>query len=100
LYGLSALRKGQFFCLDVRTGAALWTTEGREATNAALLHTKNYYFLLTDDAELIVAAKSVKGFEQVAKYTVADQPTWSFPILLDKQILIKDESHLTLWSIE
>ncbi len=100
LYGLSALRKGQFFCLNAGTGETLWTTQGREATNAALLHTKNYYFLLTDDAELIVAAKSVKGFEQVAKYTVADHPTWSLPILLDKQILIKDDSQLTLWSFE
>lgn len=100
LYGLSALRKGQFFCLDARTGAALWTTEGREATNAALLHTKNFLFLLTDDAELIVAAKSLKGFEPLARYTVADSPTWSFPIILDKQIVTKDEANLTLWSVE
>jgi outer membrane protein assembly factor BamB len=100
LYGLSTLRKGQFFCLDVRTGAALWTTEGREATNAALLHTKNNLFLLTDNAELIVAAKSLKGFEALARYTVADSPTWSVPILLDKQLLTKSEGHLILWSFE
>jgi outer membrane protein assembly factor BamB len=100
LYGLSALRKGQFFCLDVRTGATVWTTEGREATNAACLHTKNFLFLLTENAELIVAAKSLKGFEALAKYTVADSPTWSVPVLLDKQILTKDESNLTFWSFE
>jgi outer membrane protein assembly factor BamB len=100
LYGLSALRKGQFFCLDVRTGATVWTTEGREATNAACLHTKNFLFLLTENAELIVAAKSLKGFEALAKYTVADSPTWSVPVLLDKQLLTKDESNLTLWSFE
>jgi outer membrane protein assembly factor BamB len=100
LYGLSALRKGQFFCLDVRTGATVWTTEGREATNAACLQTKNHLFLLTDNAELIVAAKSLKGFEPLARYTVADSPTWSLPVLLDKQVLTKDESNLTLWSFE
>jgi outer membrane protein assembly factor BamB len=100
LYGLSALRKGQFFCLDVRTGVTVWTTEGREGTNAACLQTKNLLFLLTDNAELIVATKSLKGFEPLARYTVADSPTWSLPVLLDKQLLTKDEANLTLWSIE
>lgn len=100
LYGLSALRKGQYFCLDVRSGATLWTTEGREATNAAFLHTKNFLFLLTDNAELIVAAKSVKGFEALARYTVADSPTWSVPVLLGNQLLTKSEGHMILWSFE
>ena len=100
LYGLSALKKGQYFCLDVRTGETLWTTEGREATNAVLLGSKTFFFSLTDGADLIVAAKSVKGFEPVARYTVADSPTWSHPIFLGKQILVKDEANLTMWSLE
>lgn len=100
LYGLSSLRKGQFFCLDARTGETVWATEGREATNAALLSAKGVLFMLTDDAELIVAGKSVKGFEQLARYTVADSPTWSHPVILGKQILVKDETNLTLWSVD
>lgn len=100
LYGLSNLRKGQFFCLDARTGEVLWTTEGREGANASLLDAKNVLFMLTSDAELIIASKSAKGFEQRARYTVADTPTWAHPVVIGKQILIKDEANLTLWNIE
>jgi outer membrane protein assembly factor BamB len=100
LYGLSQLRKGQLFCLNARTGDILWTTEGREGRNAVILHSTKVIFLLTDDADLIVANKSTKGFEQVARYKVADSPTWSSPVILGKQILIKDASTLALWSME
>jgi outer membrane protein assembly factor BamB len=100
LYGLSTLKKGQFFCLNAQTGETVWTTEGRNANQATVVAAKNYLFLLTDDAELLVAAKSPKGFEQVARYTVADSPTWSHPLILGKQLLIKDKANLTLWSFE
>jgi len=100
LYGLSHLRKGQFFCLDARTGKVAWTTDGREGANASLLDAKNVLFMLTSDAELIIASKSAKGFEQRARYTVADSPTWAHPVVMGKQILVKDEANLTLWNIE
>ncbi|HET9528731.1 MAG TPA: PQQ-binding-like beta-propeller repeat protein, partial [Blastocatellia bacterium] len=92
LYGLSHLRKGQFFCLDARTGELVWATEGREGANAAVLNTGKHLVFLTDDADLIVANKSAKGFESVAKYQTADSPTWAHPVIWGKQILIKDES--------
>lgn len=100
LYGLSHLRKGQFFCLDAKTGKVLWTTEGREGTNAAMLHAQKVIFMLTDDANLIVANKSAKGFEPIQRYKVADSPTWAQPVILGRQVLVKDASNLTLWSIE
>ena len=100
LYGLSQLKKGQFFCLNARTGEILWTTEGREGLTAAILHTSKVIFLLTDDADLIVVNKSIKSFEPVAHYKVADSPTWSCPVILGKQILVKDASALILWSLE
>ena len=100
LYGLSHLRKGQFFCLDARTGEVRWATEGREGANAAVLSAGNYLLFLTDDADLIVANRSAKGFEAVAKYQTADSPTWAHPVLWGRQILIKDDSSLSLWSVE
>lgn len=100
VYGLSHFRKGQFFCLDARTGETMWTTDGREGANASLLDAKNVLFMLTSDGDLIVANKSAKAFEQVARYTVADSSTWAHPVVLGRQILVKDESNLTLWVIE
>jgi outer membrane protein assembly factor BamB len=100
LYGLSQLRKGQFFCLDAGTGEVLWMTDGREGPSAALLHTPQLMFVLTNDADLIVARKSAKGFEPIARYKVSDSSTFAHPIILGRQILIKDASALTLWSLE
>jgi outer membrane protein assembly factor BamB len=100
LYGLSTMKKGQFFCLNAQTGDTVWTTEGRNANNAAVVGAKNFLFLLTEDAELLVTTKNTRGFESVARYTVADSPTWSHPVILGKQLLVKDEANLIMWSFE
>lgn len=100
LFGLSHQRRGQFFCLDARTGATLWKSEGRQGNNAAIIGAGDVLFLLTTSGELIVARSSAKNFEPVAKYSVADSETWAHPVVLGKQILIKDASTLALWSLE
>jgi len=100
LFGLSHHKRGQFFCLDPRNGTTLWTSEGREATNAAIIDAGTGLLLLTDDAELIVAKKSGKGFEPLRKYSVADSPTWAHPVILNSGILIKDATTLALWGTE
>ncbi|HST20644.1 MAG TPA: PQQ-binding-like beta-propeller repeat protein [Blastocatellia bacterium] len=100
LFGLSHKRKGQFFCLDARTGETLWTSEGREGENAAMLSAGETLFLLTNDAELIVAKNNAKRFETLKKYTVAASPTWAHPAIIGNRILIKDASTLALLSVE
>ena len=100
LFGLSHKRKGQFFCLDARTGETLWTSEGREGENAAMLSAGEILFLLTNDAELIVAKNNAKRFEPLKKYTVAESPTWAHPAIIGNRILIKDASTLALLSVE
>jgi len=100
LYGLSHKRKGQFFCLDARTGKTLWSSSGREGDNAAMVATGQYLFFLTDGAELIVARSDPKQFEVLKKYSVADSPTWAHPVVVGNRILIKDASSLALLSLE
>jgi outer membrane protein assembly factor BamB len=100
LFGLSHLKRGQFFCLDPRNGAILWTSEGRQAENAAIIDGGSVLFFLTNDAGLLVARKSGKGFELLRKYSVADSPTWAHPVILNSGILIKDATTLALWGIE
>lgn len=96
-FGLSYLKRGQFFCLDPRNGATLWTSDGRQADNAAIVDGGSVLLFLTHDAKLIVAKKSGNGFEPLRKYTVAASPTWAYPVMLDRGILIKD---LPLWDTE
>ncbi len=100
LYGLSHKRKGQLFGINARTGATVWTTEGREGDNAALLAAGDLLFVLTDDAELTVARRGAKAFEPLKKYSVAQSPTWAHPVVIGNRILIKDASTLALWSLE
>lgn len=100
LFGLTHKNKGQYFCLDARTGKTLWTSEPRRGENAAILLAGDLLFLLNDDAELILARKSATGFEQVRKYTVAESATWAHPVILKNQIIVKDVSSLALWNID
>jgi outer membrane protein assembly factor BamB len=99
LFGMAARNKGQFFCLDPRNGATLWTSEGRQADNAAIVDAGPVLLILTTNGELIVARKSAKAFEVVRKYTVADSPTWAHPVVAGNGILIKDSTTLALWTL-
>jgi outer membrane protein assembly factor BamB len=100
VFGLSHKRKGQFFCLDARTGQTLWTSNGREGDNAAMVVAGQFLFLLTDAAELLVARSGPKQLEVLKKYTVAESPTWAHTVLIGNRILIKDVSTLALLSLE
>jgi hypothetical protein len=100
IYGFSHRNKGQFFCLDGRTGKTLWLSDGRNGENAALVHTTSVPFLLTNNAELIIARKNPKAYTEIRRYRVAESPTWAHPIVAARQILIKDATTLASWSLD
>jgi outer membrane protein assembly factor BamB len=99
LFGLSNRNSGQYFAVDVRTGKTLWQSRGRDAGNAAISKTGNIVFSLEDDGELVVARASRAGLEPVRRYKVADTPTWAQPAVSGSRIFVKDESALTLWTV-
>jgi outer membrane protein assembly factor BamB len=95
LFGFSALKKGQFFALDVDTGKTLWQGPGRMGENAALLNVGGAAFLaLTNEANLIILPVNAKEYAPAMQYTVANSPTWAHPVILGNHILIKDETTL------
>jgi outer membrane protein assembly factor BamB len=100
LLGFSHKNRGRFVALDARTGKTLWATAGREGDNAAVLTSGDKLFLLTSDAELILAKANSSGLEQLRRYSVAQSPTWAHPVLAGKHILVKDAESLTLWSLD
>ena len=99
-FSLSHTSSGQFFAVDVATGETLWSTQGREATNTALVKAGGLLFLLNDDAELIVARASRVGFEPLRRYTVSDTVTWAQPAISGNRIFVKDDSTLALWTVD
>lgn len=100
VFGFSHYKRGQFFCLDPEDGKVLWKGNGRAGENVAFLGIKDHVLALLDKAELEVLKPSKEGFESVARFEVADSPTWSPPILLKDTMLIKDVNTLTLWSFK
>ena len=99
LFGLSHLNSGQYFGLDLDTGDVLWTSDPRQADNAAILNVGTTILSLEDDAELLVVPHSRTGFEPVRRYEVADSSTWTLPTLSGNRLFVKDEESLTLWVV-
>jgi len=97
LFGFSQRKSGQFFCLKPGDGTMLWSSDGRQADNAAVVAAGSVWLILTPDANLIVARQSDKAFEKLRKYSVADSATWAHPVVMGHGILIKDATNLALW---
>jgi outer membrane protein assembly factor BamB len=55
---------------------------------------------LTPESDLIVFQPGDKAFTQVAKIKVAATPTYAYPVLAGKRILIKDQNALTAYAVE
>ena len=97
IYGHSSKKKGQFFAIDAKTGAVRWTTEGREGEHASLLLTPQHVVFLTNNADLIVAKRGTPAFALERRYDdVAKAATWSVPVLLGSNILVRDATGLML----
>jgi hypothetical protein len=100
LVGLSHKRRGQFVCLDTRTGVTAWSSAGRDAENAAVLVAGDKVLFLIDTGELIVADPAAKAFTPVRRYAVAKSATWAHPAVAAKVILVKDSDSLSACSAE
>lgn len=100
LFGLSHLNRGQYFGLDLDTGQVLWTSDPRQAENAAIVRAGDTIFSLEDDAELVVVRNSRTGFEPLERYEVANSQTWAQPALSGNRVFVKDVTSLTLWTFD
>ncbi len=98
LVGLSHLNRGQYFGLDLDTGQVLWTSDPRQADNAAIVRAGDTIFSLEDDAELVIVRNSRTGFEPLKRYEVATSATWAQPAISGNRLFVKDVSSLTLWT--
>jgi len=99
LFGLTTKNSGQYFGVDAKSGKTLWTSEGRQATNAAIVKAGNVLFSLQDDGELVVARSNLTAFEPLHRYKVADSETWAQPAISGNRIFVKDVSTLALWTL-
>jgi outer membrane protein assembly factor BamB len=99
LYGMSERQRGQLFCLDAATGKLAWTGPGRFGDNATIFAAGPVLLALTTGAELCVFRRNGAALVEVARYPVANSPTWASPAIAGKRIMIKDATTLTLWEL-
>ena len=100
MFGLSHRNSGQYFALDLDTGVVRWTSDPRQARHASLTLAGGLLFSLEDDGELLVLEPNDSEFRVLRRYPVADTETWAAPSLSGNRLFIKDENHLTLWTME
>jgi outer membrane protein assembly factor BamB len=100
LFGFSEKRRGTLFCLDARDGEAKWVGPGRQGNNAALVLAGESLLAQTTEGELLVTAAEAGAYRPLAQYRIAGRPTWAHPAVTGSDILVKDATHLTLWSLD
>jgi outer membrane protein assembly factor BamB len=99
MFGLTSRNSGQYYAVEAETGQVLWTSEGRQAGNAAMVRAGDVVFSLEDDGELVILRASQSGFEPLRRYSVAEDETWTQPAISGDRVFVKDVSTLTLWSL-
>jgi outer membrane protein assembly factor BamB len=99
LYGFSNRRKGQLFCLDARTGATKWTTEGRAGQNASITAVGPNLLVLTTDGDLLIVRRSPDRFEEVRRYKIADSSVWAHLALAPDAVIVRDAKSVAAWAI-
>jgi outer membrane protein assembly factor BamB len=100
LFGHSTKRKGQFVALDPEGGAIRWSTEGRNATSAAVVAAGAHLLYLTTEGQMIVAPLDATKFEEQRRYPVAESATYAHPIVLRDRIIVRDQSTVTSWTLK
>ncbi len=99
LFGLTNKNSGQYFSVDAKNGKTVWTSEPRQAGNAAILRSGDLVFSLQDDGNLVVFRSGTAAFEPIRRYKVADSETWTQPTISGNRIFVKDVSNLALWTL-
>jgi outer membrane protein assembly factor BamB len=100
LYGFANKRKGQLFCVEVNTGTATWTTEGRGGTNAAIQSVGPNLVVLTTDGDLLVLNRNPEKYDEIRRYKVATSQTWAHPVVLGTSLVIRDADSVAVWSLK
>jgi outer membrane protein assembly factor BamB len=73
---------------------------GRPSGYGSVVDAGSVLIALSPTSELIVFQPDSSAFKEIARYKVADSPTYAYPVIAGKRIFIKDADHLTLWTIE
>lgn len=99
LFGLSF--RNDLFCLHADTGKTAWTSPtGTGRGFGSIIDAGPVLLALSPSAELLVLQPTAKAFHKLATYKVADSETYAYPIPSSNRLYIKDQSSLTLFTLD
>lgn len=99
VFSLSTKNAGQYFIADAKTGKTIWTSEGRQATNASIWKAGDTVLSMESDGELVVMRVSATAAEPVRRYKLSDEETWGAPSLAGNRLFVKSVNTLALWTV-
>ena len=100
LFGLSSRNMGQYFSVDAKTGKTLWSSEPRQAGNAAVVRAGDVGVQPRGRWRVGGVPKQPDRVRASAtKYKVADSETWTQPTIIGNRVFVKDVSTLALWTL-
>ena len=67
--------------------------------NAAIQSAGADLLVLTTDGDLIVARRNPEKYEELRRYKVAEGQTWAHPVLLGRDVVIRDADSVAVWSL-
>jgi outer membrane protein assembly factor BamB len=97
LYGLS--ERGNYFCINAKTGEATWTDTVRRQNFGAILDAGSVLLGLTQDGTLSVFQPNDKAYTEIAGIKVADTQTYAHPVLAGQRLFVRDQDSVMLWLI-
>jgi len=99
VYGHSNKRKGQFVAINPADGKLRWSTEGRAGASASVIAAGKHLLFLTTESEMVIADLDAGAYKEVRRYNVASSPTYAHPVLLRDRVIVRDATHVTVWSL-
>lgn len=97
LYGIN--ERGILFCLDAKDGKTVWTEPAKLNGYGAMLDAGDAVLAMSTNSQLIVIKPGQDKYTELARWTVADSATYSYPVVDGKLIFVKGEQKLTCWSL-
>lgn len=100
LFGLSDRNK--LYCINARSGQTAWTDATARGSRGfgAIVDAGSCLVVLANDSELIVFKPDGGAYSEIARYKVAETPTYAHPVISGNRVFIKDQDSLTLWAID
>ena len=99
LYGNEA-SFGKLYCLNATTGETCWSDTTKYNRFASTLDLGTAMLSLPATGKLIIYKPTPDKYEEIASYNVAETDVYAHPLLVGKNIYIKDEKNLTCWEID